>query len=145
MSGVRTKHTGPELKVRSVAHGAGYRFALHRMDLPGKPDIVFPRFKSVVFVHGCFWHQHKGCSKSTLPATRKEFWTAKLGRNVVRDTENKKTLRRAGWRVLVIWECQTREGDVVAQKLKRFLARSICELRAPSPLSRALVSPRFRP
>jgi DNA mismatch endonuclease Vsr len=71
MSGVRTKHTGPELKVRSVAHGAGYRFALHRKDLPGKPDIVFPRFKSVVFVHGCFWHQHKGCSKSTLPATRR--------------------------------------------------------------------------
>lgn len=121
MSGVRTKHTGPELKVRRVAHGAGYRFALHRKDLPGKPDIVFPRFKSAVFVHGCFWHQHEGCSKSALPATRREFWAAKLSRNVVRDAENKRGLRRAGWRVLVIWECQTRECGALAKKLKRFL------------------------
>jgi len=84
MAGVRTKHTGPELKVRSIAHGASYRFSLHRKDLPGRPDIVFPRYKSVVYVHACFWHQHKGCSKSVLPATRKDFWTAKLSRNVSR-------------------------------------------------------------
>lgn len=99
---VRTKHTAPELTVRSVAHRAGYRFSLHRKDLPGTPDIVFPRFKSVVFVHGCFWHQHKGCSKSTQPVTRKKFWTAKLSRNMSRDAENRKTLRKIGWRVLVI-------------------------------------------
>jgi DNA mismatch endonuclease (patch repair protein) len=121
MSRIRTKHTGPELKVRSVAHGSGYRFSLHRDDLPGKPDIVFPRYRSVVFVHGCFWHQHAGCQKSAMPAARREFWTAKLSRNVVRDAENRRGLRRAGWRVLVIWECQTRERDVVARKLKRFL------------------------
>jgi DNA mismatch endonuclease, patch repair protein len=123
MSGVRTKHTEPELRVRSVAQKAGYSFTLHREDLPGKPDIVFPRFKSVVFVHGCFWHRHKRCPKSALPATRQEFWTAKLSRNVVRDTENKRKLRRFGWRVLVVWECQTRDGDVVAQRLNRFLER----------------------
>ena len=121
MSSVRTEHTGPELEVRSVAHRSGYRFTLHRKDLPGKPDIVFPRFKSVVFVHGCFWHRHKGCSKSSLPATRRDFWAAKLSRNVIRDTENRCQLRGAGWRVLVIWECQARERNVVAKKLKRFL------------------------
>jgi DNA mismatch endonuclease (patch repair protein) len=121
MSGVRTKHTGPELKVRSVAHRAGFRFALHRRDLPGKPDIVLPRFKAAVFVNGCFWHQHEGCSKSSLPATRKAFWKAKLSRNVARDVENREKLCGAGWRVLVIWECKTRNGDVVADKLKRFL------------------------
>ena len=131
MSGVRTKHTGPELKVRSVAHRAGYRFSLHRKDLPGKPDIVFPRFKSVVFVHGCFWHQHKGCSKSTSPATRKEFWTAKLSRNVSRDAENREKLRRAGWRVLVIWECEIRDRDVLAEKLERFLDKSAARSTRP--------------
>lgn len=124
MSGIQTKHTGPELKVRSAAHGSGYRFSLHRKDLPGKPDIVFPRFKSVVFVHGCFWHQHEGCSKCALPATRRDFWAAKLTRNVARDAENRRELRRAGWRVLVIWECQTNERDAVAKKLKRFLEGS---------------------
>jgi DNA mismatch endonuclease (patch repair protein) len=136
MAGVRTKHTGPELKVRSIAHGAGYRFSLHRKDLPGRPDIVFPRYKSVVYVHGCFWHQHKGCPKSVLPATREDFWTAKLSRNVSRDVENMRGLRRAGWRVLVIWECQTRDMDLVARKLKHFLQRSTSE-RQTSPRSHA--------
>jgi DNA mismatch endonuclease (patch repair protein) len=121
MSRIRTKHTEPELKVRSAAHGAGYRYALHRKDLPGNPDIVLPRFKSVVFVHGCFWHQHKGCRKSTLPTTRGEFWAAKLSRNVDRDTENELRLRRAGWRVLVIWECETKARQTITRKLKRFL------------------------
>jgi DNA mismatch endonuclease, patch repair protein len=121
MSRVRTKHTAPELKVRSIAHGLGYRFSLHRNDLPGKPDIVFPRFKSAVFVHGCFWHQHEGCSKSTLPTTRREFWAVKLTRNVARDLENRRELRRAGWRVMVIWECQTRREDIIVRKLRRFL------------------------
>jgi len=102
-------------------------------------------FRAILASCWCMAASGINIKDARMPATRKEFWTAKLGRNVVRDTENKKTLRRAGWRVLVIWECQTREGDVVARKLKRFLARSICELRAPSPLSRALVSPRFRP
>jgi DNA mismatch endonuclease (patch repair protein) len=131
MSGVRTKHTAPELTVRSVAHRAGYRFSLHRKDLPGTPDIVFPRFKSVVFVHGCFWHQHKGCSKSTQPATRKKFWTAKLSRNMSRDAENRKKLRKTGWRVLVIWECETRNREVLAEKLKCFLDRSAPGLTHP--------------
>ena len=121
MSRIRTKHTGPELKVRSGAHGAGYRYALHRKDLPGQPDIVLPRFKSVVFVHGCFWHQHKGCRKSTLPTTRREFWAAKLSRNVNRDSENELRLRRAGWRVLVIWECETKARQTIIRKLRRFL------------------------
>jgi DNA mismatch endonuclease (patch repair protein) len=107
-----------------------YRYALHREDLPGKPDIVLPRFKSVVFVHGCFWHQHKGCRKSTLPTTRREFWAAKLSRNVDRDTENELRLRRAGWRVLVIWECETKARQTITRKLKRFLESSNKRLRA---------------
>lgn len=121
MAGVRTKHTAPELKVRSVAHRLGYRFRLHRKDLPGSPDLVFPRLKAAVFVNGCFWHQHPNCPKSSIPSTRTEFWKTKLARNAARDAVANDALRRAGWRVLVVWECETRDMITLAEKLKRFL------------------------
>jgi DNA mismatch endonuclease (patch repair protein) len=123
MAGIRTKNTTPELKVRTVAHRLGYRFRLHRKDLPGSPDLVFPRLKAAVFVHGCFWHRHKGCGKSSIPGTRTEFWTEKLTRNVARDAAATERLRRAGWRVLVIWECETKDALEIAGKLKPFLKK----------------------
>jgi DNA mismatch endonuclease, patch repair protein len=122
MAGVRTKHTEPELKVRSVAHRLGYRFRLHRKDLPGSPDIVFPRLQAVVFVHGCFWHRHAGCRKASIPATRSDFWAEKLGSNVTRDANARKRLRQSGWRVLVIWECETKHAVKLKDKLARFLS-----------------------
>lgn len=121
MARVRATGTKPELIVRQVAHGLGYRFRLHRCDLPGKPDIVFPRYRRVILVHGCFWHGHKGCAKAKRPVTNSAFWDRKLSRNVKRDCENVASLRRAGWRVLVIWECETKDREQLAAKISRFL------------------------
>lgn len=95
----------------------GYRFRLHRKDLPGTPDIVLPKHDTVIFVHGCFWHRHQGCSRSSTPKTRTDFWIAKFGRNVERDTEARKLLEALGWKVIVIWECETCRRD----ELKRHL------------------------
>jgi len=106
MSLVRSKDTVPELKVRSALHTLGFRFRLHRKDLPGCPDIVFPMYHTVVFVHGCFWHQHKGCRKAKLPKQNASFWAAKLRRNAQRDVEVQKQLKALGWRVVVVWECE---------------------------------------
>jgi DNA mismatch endonuclease, patch repair protein len=122
MAGIWTKHTEPELKVRCLAHRLGYRFRLHRKDLPGSPDIVFPCQQSVVFVHGCFWHRHAGCRKASIPATRPDFWAQKLGHNVARDAKVRRRLRRSGWRVLVIWECETKQAFKFQTKLSRFLS-----------------------
>jgi len=108
MGRISGKNTGPELTVRRAAHRRGLRFRLHRRDLPGTPDIVFPRHRLVVFVHGCFWHRHVGCRRCTTPKTRVEFWTEKFRRNVERDQRSVAALQRSGWRVLTIWECQTR-------------------------------------
>lgn len=123
MSKVPSTHTGPELLVRKQLHSLGIRFRLHREDLPGKPDIVLPKYGSVVFVHGCFWHHHKGCKKSKMPTSNVEFWDRKIGNNVKRDRRNAAALRRLGWRVLVIWECQIRTGAHLS-KLARFLRGS---------------------
>jgi DNA mismatch endonuclease (patch repair protein) len=120
MSKVGAGNTKPEIVVRHTLHKLGYRFRLHRADLPGKPDIVLPRHKVVVFVHGCFWHHHRGCAKSKLPATNVKFWTGKILRNVERDGQAVAKLRRSGWRVLVIWECETKDGTF-DKKLVRFL------------------------
>jgi DNA mismatch endonuclease (patch repair protein) len=132
MSLVRQSGTAAELAVRKLAHRLGYRFRVGLKDLPGRPDIVFPQWRHVIFVHGCFWHQHKGCSKSTQPATRKNFWAAKLSRNMSRDAENRRNLRKIGWRVLVIWECEIRNRDLLADKLKRFLDKSTPGLSRPA-------------
>lgn len=107
MSAVRQKNTGPEIIVRRILHGLGLRFRLHRKDLPGRPDIVLAKHKTVVFVHGCFWHRHSGCSKTTTPKTRKEFWQTKFDQNVERDLRSERALVDRGWNVLVIWECET--------------------------------------
>lgn len=108
MSGIRGKNTKPELIVRKYLHACGYRFRLHRKDLPGKPDLVLPKYNLAIFVHGCFWHRHSGCFYATSPSTRSEFWEKKLGGNVLRDELHVMQLRAIGWRVLIIWECGLR-------------------------------------
>lgn len=109
MAGIKGKNTKPEMLVRKALFAAGYRFRLHRKDLPGNPDVVLPGRKVAIFVHGCFWHAHQGCKLAKLPATRPEFWRDKLGRNVARDAAAVSALRLQGWRVLVVWECFTRQ------------------------------------
>lgn len=106
MAAVRSKNTKPEIAVRKLLHAAGYRFRLHSKDLPGSPDIVLPKLKTVVFVNGCFWHRHPGCRFAAVPATRSDFWIHKFEENVQRDKRNYDVLRTLGWRVIVIWECE---------------------------------------
>lgn len=122
MKAVRSKDTKPELFVRQRLHARGFRFRLHRKDLPGKPDIVFPSRKCVIFVHGCFWHGH-GCRPNALPATRREYWGPKIKGNMVRDERNRKDLEAVGWNVLIVWECdlrQTKSIDSVAAWLDAY-------------------------
>lgn len=121
MSLVRNRHTRPELLVRSILHRMGFRFSLHRRDLPGSPDIVLPAKKTVVFVHGCFWHSHRGCRRSKLPATHIRFWRKKLSLNLERDRRAQKELRSLGWRVAVVWECELKMIDRVRRKLAKFM------------------------
>ncbi len=121
MGRVGSKDTAPELVVRSLLHRMGYRFRLHAPDLPGKPDIVLPRHGRVVFVHGCFWHRHRGCRLATTPKTRKRFWEDKFRRNVERDLRNVRRLRRAGWGVATVWECETKDPEKLERRLARFL------------------------
>lgn len=111
MASVKSRNTKPEMLVRSLLHRLGYRFRLHRKDLPGKPDIVLPKYKKIIFVHGCFWHQHPGCPKSNRPTTRRAFWEKKLNENVERDKTIVRDLRDAGWSVHVVWECQTKKDE----------------------------------
>lgn len=121
MSRIRGKDTRPELAVRRLLHGIGYRYRLHRRDLPGKPDIVFGPRRAVVFVHGCFWHAHPDCSKARLPRSNEEFWTAKLAGNAERDARAVAALEAAGWRVLVVWGCEAKAGPELQDRLTRFL------------------------
>lgn len=109
MSRIRSKNTKPEMIVRSILHRMGYRFRLHRKDLPGKPDIVLPKYKTVIFVHGCFWHRHPNCKDSTIPTSNVEFWNAKFNGNVARDAANQKELKSMGWDVVIIWECEIKK------------------------------------
>jgi DNA mismatch endonuclease (patch repair protein) len=109
MSGIKGRDTRPEIQVRSYLHAQGLRFRLHRKDLPGSPDVVLPKYRVAVFVHGCFWHRHPGCRYTTNPSTRAEFWQKKFAGNVERDQRNQKALREAGWRLLIIWECGLRQ------------------------------------
>ena len=122
MAAVRSKHTRPELAVRSVLHRLGFRFRLHDKNLPGCPDIVLKRYRCVVFVNGCFWHHHPGCRRARLPATNVAFWTPKLLDNRRRDLANAKKLRDAGWRVAVAWECEVmKDLNAVGKKLAKFV------------------------
>ena len=119
MAQVKSKNTTPEMVVRRAAHAMGLRFRLHREDLPGRPDLVFPRWKVAVFVNGCFWHCHEGCSRARVPRSNEAYWRRKLDRNVQRDHDNIRSLRKAGWRVIVIWECESKKAHRLDVKLKR--------------------------
>lgn len=131
MSRIRSKGTQPELVVRRALHAMGFRFRLHRRDLPGKPDIVLPRHRLVIFVHGCFWHQHPGCKLASSPKTRGDYWIPKLASNVARDERHARELAAAGWRVETVWECDTRDVrrineriDVICSGLDRVHGRA---------------------
>lgn len=117
MAAIKGADTKPEMQVRSVLHSLGYRYRLHRKDLAGKPDIVLTKHRTVIFVHGCFWHSHDCRWGNVIPKTRAEFWAEKRNRTTERDTENIRALNAAGWRVLVIWECQSRSAQAVRELL----------------------------
>lgn len=121
MGRIRSKDTKPEMLVRRMLHGLGYRYTLHRRDLPGVPDLVFPSRQRIVFVQGCFWHQHKGCIDGRIPKSRVGYWKPKLLRNVERDRQNISKLRRNGWKVLKVWECDVTKADSLLKRLVRFL------------------------
>jgi DNA mismatch endonuclease (patch repair protein) len=121
MRRVRSTDTMPERKVRSLLHKLGYRFRIHRLDLPGKPDIVLPKRSAVVFVHGCFWHRHQGCPHATTPTSRQEYWLPKFRRTIDRDWKNQEELQRRGWNVIVVWECETKDMQKLAAQLPRLI------------------------
>lgn len=121
MSGVRVRDTKPEKIVRSILHRLGYRFRLQRRDLPGRPDIVLPKYRTVIFVHGCFWHQHKDCRKARRPKSNREFWDSKLDANVNRDHRNQAALEELGWQVIVVWECEALRAEDVSTRLSNRL------------------------
>jgi DNA mismatch endonuclease (patch repair protein) len=123
MRAIRSKGMRPELAVRSLVHKLGYRFRLHRKDLPGKPDLVFVSQRKVIFVHGCFWHSH-ACKSAHVPKSNVDYWKPKLQRNQMRDAKNIAALKAAGWKTMVIWECETKEVPSVKNRLKRFLGDS---------------------
>ena len=118
MSRIRGRDTGPEVVLRSLLHRRGFRFSLHRNDLPGRPDIVLPKYQAVVFVNGCFWHRHAGCRYAYVPKARRQFWLRKFRDTVERDRRNLKDLRQRGWKVVVVWECRlARSPDRIADSL----------------------------
>lgn len=121
MRKIRRRDTGPEMTVRRLLHRAGYRYRLQAADLPGRPDIVFRSRRKAVFVHGCFWHRHQGCKKTTTPRTRPEFWEDKFAANVNRDSEAVSSLKRDGWEVEIVWECQVKDLNALKNRLKCFL------------------------
>lgn len=137
MSGIRGRNTRPELTLRKALHRLGFRYRLHGRKLPGRPDLVFPKYQAVVFVHGCFWHRHKGCSYTTTPASNAEFWQAKFAENTTRDARNIQRLRQAGWRIGVVWECVTRRHptEEVAAKVAAWLKSDMREWELPEPSS----------
>ncbi len=123
MSRIKSGDTKPELIVRSMLHHMGYRFRLHRKDLPGKPDIVLPRHKTAIFVHGCFWHRHKGCNRATTPKTNQNYWHNKFSRNIIKHSRDKKELAKSGWNVVVIWECKIKNKDILRKYLNNVLLK----------------------
>ena len=119
MSRIRGTDTKPEVLVRSMLHRAGYRFRKNVSTLPGKPDIVLPKYKTVIFVHGCFWHRHKGCKDATTPKSNKTFWKKKFERNVSNDRKHVRDLKKLGWKVVAVWECETRKSEKLLRRLYR--------------------------
>lgn len=135
MRRIRSHDTKPEVAVRKIVHALGFRFRLHRRDLPGSPDLVLPKYRAIIFVHGCFWHQHPGCREGRLPSSNRDYWIGKLGRNVKRDRASLRMLRKLGWNVLIVWECEVGR-DVAARRLRGFLLRMVPR---PVPKSRKSV------
>ena len=117
MSAIRSKNTKPEIAVRKLLHSLGYRFRLHRKDLPGSPDIVLPKYKTVIFVHGCFWHRHQNCKYASTPKTRQEFWNKKFNENINRDKINQENLSSKGWKIIIVWECEIKDQDFDLNRL----------------------------
>jgi len=123
MREVKGRDTTPELIVRRLVHGMGYRFRVCRNDLPGCPDLVFPKFRKVIFVHGCFWHGHNCARGARVPKKNRAYWIKKISGNCVRDQRNKKKLKEAGWKSLIIWECKTRNAEAISKNIERFLGQ----------------------
>jgi len=123
MRAVKGADTAPELAVRRLAHSMGYRFRLHRNDLPGKPDLTFPRLRKVIFVNGCFWHGHDCARGARVPVQNRQYWTRKVARNVERDMSAQSALQRLGWKSLVVWECEIKDHDRLRRALRRFLGK----------------------
>ena len=123
MAAIKSKNTKPEIAVRKLLHSLGYRFRLHRKDLPGSPDIVLPKYKTVIFVHGCFWHRHEGCKYATNPKTRESFWNKKFEDNKKRDICNQVNLLSMGWKYIIVWECQMQNKNI--NDVQKFLKTNI--------------------
>lgn len=121
MSRIRSKDTKPEMRVRRLVHGLGYRYRLHANDLPGRPDLVFRKRRKVILVHGCYWHLHEPCTHYRLPTARREFWMPKLESNRRRDADNEQALRAMGWDVLILWECELRDTATLTRRIREFL------------------------
>jgi DNA mismatch endonuclease, patch repair protein len=136
MRQVRSTDTSPERAIRSLLHRMGFRFRLYARNLPGKPDIVLPKYHTVVFVHGCFWHRHIGCSRATTPATNREYWLPKFERTIERDQRNQSGLRALGWNVLVVWECELKDVGLLRERIV-----SIITQRMPTYSSQDLPLP----
>lgn len=125
MSKVSSKETKPEILIRKLLFSKGFRFRKNVKNLPGKPDIVLPKYKTVIFVHGCFWHQHKNCRKSTRPTSNTEFWNTKLDKNIERDKKNAQLLKKAGWKIITVWECELKNIEKLKKKLLRILSGNL--------------------
>ena len=123
MSKIRSKDTKPEKTVRSLLHKMGFRFRLHRKNLPGKPDIVLPKYKTVIFVHGCYWHRHEGCKDASTPKSNTDFWVNKFNANISRDKRNQEQLKNSGWNVIVVWSCELRNLDSLSSKLNQQIVK----------------------
>jgi len=139
---VTSKNTTPEKRVRSALHRMGYRFRLHKKNLPGKPDIVLAKHSLVIFVHGCFWHRHPGCSANRVPKSNVEFWEEKFRRNVERDKRDRAALEELGWRVEVLWECETKKTEILEKRLGEiFKTENDAEYAVPEPKIRKAADP----
>lgn len=125
MSRIRSTNTKPERIVRSLLHQMGYRFRIYKKDLPGKPDIVLSKYKTVIFIHGCFWHRHKRCKRCTTPSTNQEYWIPKLEHNAIKDKINQKLLKKEGWKTIVVWECEVKKTNKLMKKLDKILKANL--------------------
>ncbi|MHA1888087.1 MAG: very short patch repair endonuclease [Promethearchaeota archaeon] len=125
MSRIHSENTKPEIVVRSLLHQMGYRFRLHRKDLPGKPDIVLKKYNTVIFVHGCFWHHHNNCKRANIPKSNTDYWIPKIQKNVERDKNQKKKLKKLGWKVIVIWECEIKNINRLSKKLTKRISNLV--------------------